>query len=281
MNSGNNYSPGRATIWRLVEKCAIDLTNNGESPFTRGDLIKGVRLKNPNFQENSINPIIQGLTDNLKGGAPGAVGKNILHSVGRGLFVLKDSKKSTSIEYESVISSPAIKDVRTSADEPANEDELRNLIMLKLFGLLGKEGTLKGEGSTLEFEFSKGFCEAEINLNYELPNGVVLGHRSDILISDAKRKKYISIELKYKSAVTDQFKCRSYDIQHMKDHYKESLLGVMLFVKTSQGISIERARAICYAFDEFYGVLVADLGEANALIPLVDTIQRFFLSKQS
>lgn len=34
--------------------------------------------------------MIQGLTDNLRGGAPGAVGKNLFHSVGRGLFVLKE-----------------------------------------------------------------------------------------------------------------------------------------------------------------------------------------------
>jgi hypothetical protein len=36
------------------------------------------------------------LTDNLRGGAPGAVGKDLLHSVGRGLFILKDSATSRS-----------------------------------------------------------------------------------------------------------------------------------------------------------------------------------------
>ena len=61
---------------------------NGISPFTRVDIIKCVQQKNPSYRPDSINPIIQGLTDNLKGGAQGAVGKNILHSVGRGLFVL-------------------------------------------------------------------------------------------------------------------------------------------------------------------------------------------------
>jgi hypothetical protein len=77
------------TIWKLVEQCARELTNNGISPFTRGDIIKCVQRKNAAYRPDSINPIIQGLTDNLRGGAPGAVGKDILHSVGRGLFVLK------------------------------------------------------------------------------------------------------------------------------------------------------------------------------------------------
>jgi len=75
-------------IWKLVEQCARELTENGISPFTRADIIKCVQRKNAAYGPNSINPIIQGLTDNLQGGAPGAVGKNILHSVGRGLFVL-------------------------------------------------------------------------------------------------------------------------------------------------------------------------------------------------
>jgi hypothetical protein len=77
------------TIWKLVEECARELTENGISPFTRADIIKCVQRKNAKYGPNSINPIIQGLTDNLRGGAPGALGKNILHSVGRGLFVLR------------------------------------------------------------------------------------------------------------------------------------------------------------------------------------------------
>ncbi|MDZ4158509.1 MAG: GIY-YIG nuclease family protein [Anaerolineaceae bacterium] len=80
------------TIWMLVERCARELTENGISPFTRSDIIKCVQRKNAAYGPNSINPIIQGITDNLHGGAPGAVGKNILHSVGRGLFVLSGEK---------------------------------------------------------------------------------------------------------------------------------------------------------------------------------------------
>src|SRR5512136_319052 len=83
------------TIWKLVEECARQLTANGISPFTRADIIRCVQRKNAAYGPNSINPIIQGLTDNLHGGAPGAVGKNILHSVGRGLFVLRGENPET------------------------------------------------------------------------------------------------------------------------------------------------------------------------------------------
>ena len=81
----------KQTIWRLVQVCAEELTNNGTTPFTRSDLVRCVQRKNSAYEPNSINPIIQGVTDNLRGGAPGAVGKNILHSVGRSLFILNES----------------------------------------------------------------------------------------------------------------------------------------------------------------------------------------------
>lgn len=77
-------------IWKLVHLCAQALTERCLTPFTRGGLIRCVHSKNPRYEANSINPIIQGVTDNLRGGAPGAVGKNILHSVGYGLFVLRE-----------------------------------------------------------------------------------------------------------------------------------------------------------------------------------------------
>ncbi|MDO8273036.1 MAG: hypothetical protein Q7U82_14165 [Gammaproteobacteria bacterium] len=78
-------------IWERVHQCAQELTKNGNAPFTRGDIIKCVQRYIPNCNPDSINPIIQGITDNLRGGAPGAAGKNLLHSVGRGLFILKTS----------------------------------------------------------------------------------------------------------------------------------------------------------------------------------------------
>jgi len=86
---------GVIPIWKLVEEAARELTENGISPFTRSNLIEYVQRKNASYGSDSINPIIQGLTDNLKGGAPGAVGKNMLHCVGRGLFLLSDNAKFT------------------------------------------------------------------------------------------------------------------------------------------------------------------------------------------
>lgn len=86
-------STGEHTIWRLVQRCAQDLTTRGVTPFTRRDLIACVQRHNSQYEPDSINPIIQGITDNLQGGAPGAVGKEILHSVGRGQFVLKNTDR--------------------------------------------------------------------------------------------------------------------------------------------------------------------------------------------
>jgi hypothetical protein len=77
-------------IWKLIRACARELTMQGMTPFTRRDIIAFVQRTNPSCKRNTIDPMIQGLTDNLRGGVPGGGGKNLLHSVGRGRFVLKD-----------------------------------------------------------------------------------------------------------------------------------------------------------------------------------------------
>lgn len=76
-------------IWELVQICAAELTKAGMVPFTRRDLITCVQRKRSNCPEGSVNPIIQGITDHLRGGAPGTVGKDILHSVARGHFIIR------------------------------------------------------------------------------------------------------------------------------------------------------------------------------------------------
>jgi hypothetical protein len=80
-------------IWILLKECAEKLTREGRTPFTRTQLIDCVHEKHPDKGEGSLHPIIQGITVNLKGGAQGGTGKNVLFSVARGRFVLYDQKK--------------------------------------------------------------------------------------------------------------------------------------------------------------------------------------------
>jgi len=74
--------------WLLLKECAEDLSREGKVPFTRKQLIDCVQLKYSGRGKSSLNPMIQGITVNLKNGAPGGRDKNILISVGRGLFKL-------------------------------------------------------------------------------------------------------------------------------------------------------------------------------------------------
>jgi hypothetical protein len=76
-------------IRERVHRCAQELTAEGATPFTRQDLIARLQRDDPNINPDSVNPIIQSMTVNLQGGAPGAVGKDLLHSVARGKFVLR------------------------------------------------------------------------------------------------------------------------------------------------------------------------------------------------
>lgn len=111
--------PNNIPIWRLVELAANELTKEGRVPFSRKDLVASVQRSRPDCGPDSINPIVQGLTDNLRGGAPGAVGKDILHSVGRGQFVLARSPAASPTNVAKLRSSVAATS-RCEAVEPAN-----------------------------------------------------------------------------------------------------------------------------------------------------------------
>lgn len=91
---GETVSTNKNTIWLLVQQCAQELTTNRHPPFARRDIIQCVQRTHPHYAKDSIDPIIQGLTDNLKGGAYSAGWKRTLHSVARGRFVLYQSSET-------------------------------------------------------------------------------------------------------------------------------------------------------------------------------------------
>ena len=79
---------------QIVIECAELLTKIGKIPFTRQDIIELFRWKYPAANENTINPTIQGLTDNAEGGAPNAINKQpVLHRVDEGFYELIDSSR--------------------------------------------------------------------------------------------------------------------------------------------------------------------------------------------
>ena len=238
-------------IWRLVETTAHELTAAGRSPFTRRDLISCIQAIDPSIGADSINPIIQGVTDNLRGGAPGAVGKDILHRVARGRFVLRQGSLDDLREDKKLIlSKPDICNVdRPDPDLPASEAELRDRLVALLTPKLPKI-RLESEGS----------------VQYSLPSGRTMSHASDILATKADSAKRVSIEIKYRSAVTDQFKARAYDAAHMKRTHGDSILTVLVFAKSDTGISIDRARDIGYEFDRFYGDAARTFLDSDRLI---------------
>lgn len=260
----NNDQP----IWQLLRQCARELTEAGYSPFTRRELIQCVQRHAPDAKSGSINPTIQGITDNLVGGAPGAVGKNILHSVGRNKFVLRSEVGANETESASIAPASVAKltQVEWSSDPsratPEKEDELRDELLWRLSRKLDDTDCL---------------AEPEGSVSYRLPDGTELDHRWDILVSRPGSAKQVSIEIKYKSAVTDQFKCRSYDAVHTKKDHGEYILTVMIFARANSGISIDRARSICHPFDRFYGDAAAHFLAVNGLDELVADIRSFLL----
>jgi len=118
----------------------------------------------------------------------------------------------------------------------------------------------------------------EGKLNYNLPNKEELSHKSDILISNLSKNKFISIEVKFKSCVTDVFKSRSYDILNMKNTFGNKLLGIMIFIKPNvmgSGLSIDKAKIICYPFDIFIGLKEENIMKQDVFNNLINKIINF------
>ena len=122
--------------------------------------------------------------------------------------------------------------------------------------------------------------EPEGSIQYCLPSGRTMSHASDILAARTDSAKRVSIEIKYKSAVTDQFKARVYDAVHMKQAHGDTILTVLLFAKSDTGISIDRARDICYEFDRFYGSAASAFLEPGGLDELARDIKHFLFEDQ-
>jgi len=276
--------------WILLKECAEKLTRAGKAPFTRRQLIDCVHEKHPDRGEGSLNPMIQGMTINLKGGAPGGINKNIFYSVGRGLFELYAPKKhghipgiAPTIQTEEEIIEPSvherIKEAPAYVETKATEDEIRDLLMQVLYHRVGRGGSWEGSGKGASFDLGDEFegykCFAERPLSYSLPTGIEIDHTSDILISNEERKRYISIEIKHRSAVTDQFKCRSYDMIHLRKSYEDNLLGIMVYVKSMTGISVEHAKSICYSFDHFFGIPYESRHTPTAWDELISVVVEF------
>jgi endonuclease NucS-like protein len=90
--------PSGKPLWELICDAAEELERDGRVPFTRRDIAERIRRSRPEVKDSSLAPMIQGVTVNLKGGSPGGVGKEILRSVGRGLFELNGGPREEPIE---------------------------------------------------------------------------------------------------------------------------------------------------------------------------------------
>jgi len=137
------------------------------------------------------------------------------------------------------------------------EHVIRDHLMGMLFKRIGEPETMGGVGASARFSIKSdlggGVCAAEGPLEYTLPDGTKCGHKNDILVS-SPGGKHIGIEIKFLSAVTDQFKTRSYDMLHLKMAHAENLTGIMVYLHAGTGIGIKRARSICYPYDLFFGL---------------------------
>ena len=134
---------------------------------------------------------------------------------------------------------------------PREESEvpLRNLLFAFLSENLAEPVASHGQLSTsflIKQSLGGGACMTEGALEYAAPNGHRFQHKNDILVA-LPNGKYIAIELKHLSAVSDQFKCRAYDMLNLKQTLGGRLRSVLVYIHMPGiGISLDQAKAISY-----------------------------------
>ncbi len=149
-----------------------------------------------------------------------------------------------------------------------SENRIRDFVLEQLINKIGNDKSVQilqlSSKYVIEKKLTVITCEVEGLLKYDLPNGFTLTHKSDILFSILNKnhitqKSYISIEVKHKSAVTDQFKSRTYDMIHLKQTYGAQIFGILLYIKTNKGISGTQAAKISYSYDKFFLINFAEI----------------------
>jgi hypothetical protein len=163
-----------------------------------------------------------------------------------------------------------------SASVLESELRVRDFILRLLYNNLGEKDSWTDEKGIAAFALDKKYgnleCISEGSLQYELPSGYPMSHKSDILIQDKTDDNHISIEIKHRSAVTDQFKCRTYDMLHLKQSHPK-LHGIMIYVKSTSGISPSHAKSICYPFDYFTSVPEQEINDPKKWENLLSNIR--------
>ncbi len=124
-----------APNWELIDEATKALMlEKPDGIFTRKeiiDYINNVLLegKKPR-KESSLNPMIQAVTVNAPGGAPGGLGKNLLYRVARGLYKRYDpSKDAEDDEMAAFLGLTFLSDIDDS-DVPVSRVDERGAILL-------------------------------------------------------------------------------------------------------------------------------------------------------
>lgn len=157
----------------------------------------------------------------------------------------------------------------------ADEKTVEMFLARLLYDEIGRPGTWSEDGREFSFklrdEYGQGDCSNTRGIPYRLPDQLTLKHKPDIVIERGEEK--ISIEVKFKSSVTDQFKTRSFDMIHLKKS-NQNLFGIMVYVKSGTGISPKRAKSICYAHDFFFSIPEARAESVSEWQLLMGVIKR-------
>lgn len=91
--------------WQLVLKAARELSHGTPEPFALADIIRSVQSVDPARGRTSIQPIVQGMTENAGTGPAAPCGK-VLRRVAHGIYTLRDDAAAPAVTAPSLAARP-------------------------------------------------------------------------------------------------------------------------------------------------------------------------------
>lgn len=154
-----------------------------------------------------------------------------------------------------------------------SEQIITKRIMKYFYNIADNAESFIENGNEIRFDFSvsktKFRCQTNKGLSYNLPNDCMEAHNADIVITRNEgigdsyalnpSGRFVSIEIKHKSAVTDAFKSRAFDMIHLRQEYP-LCFGVMMYIR-ERNLTIEKAKEYCYPYQKFFGCTTEELTE--------------------
>lgn len=169
-------------------------------------------------------------------------------------------------------------------DEHAPTSLARRAIHDMLFLELGQVGSQLDahdkQSFTVNADPYHGILRTRENLLVRMPHGTAVGHLADIVleVDSPGPARTLFLDIIESSSAADDLKAHAFDALHLKKDGK-GRYGVLVFLRTPNGILQEQAESVAYGYDFFFGIDANQVKDTNKFYALKAQILQWLHGK--